>query len=214
MEEWIPLLQTLVWPIFVLSLVFYFRGTCSTILHAIAERIKSGSSLEAGPSGFKLGAITKELERLSDVSPKAAETTKRIGKPTELADWRQERSNEYKRIDGYMLVHVYQPSTLASQEYDIFLFIVRHQKGADGPPRRRFEEIAKAEFYFGDSWGNEIFTIPNTGSVIGVRTHAWGTFMACCRLIFKDATREPIILYRYVDFHMLQDNPDAMLGKG
>ena len=72
-----------------------------------------------------------------------------------------------------------------------------------------FDDIAKAEFYFGESWGNEIFPVLNTGSVIGVRTHAWGTFLACCRLTFTDVTRETVILYRYLDFHMLQDNPET-----
>jgi hypothetical protein len=205
MAEWIRLFQTLVWPIFVIGLVLYFRSTCLSILQAIAERIRSGAPVEAGPGGFKLGAFTKELEKLPDAPQKAAAAAK----PAEPTDWRQKRAEEYKRVDGYMLVHVYRPSILPTQKYDIFLFVVRQQKGTEGPPRRQFDEIAKAEFYFGESWGNEIFTVQNTGSVIGVRTHAWGTFLACCRLTFKDAKREPIILFRYVDFHMLQDNPEA-----
>ena len=207
MSEWIPLLQTLVWPIFVIGIVVYFRSTCSSILQAIAERIRSGAPVEAGPGGFKLGAITKELEKLPESPPQKAAAV--ATKHTELTDWQQERAKEYKRIDGYMLVHVYRPSKIPNQKYDIFLFVVRHQKSTDGPPRRQFEEVAEAEFYFGDSWDNNIFTVPNTGGVVGVRTHAWGTFLACCRLTFKDSKREPIILFRYVDFHMLQDNPEA-----
>ncbi|AOJ65422.1 hypothetical protein WJ32_23350 [Burkholderia ubonensis] len=210
MREWIPLLQTLVWPIFVIGLALIFRSSFSAILHEIKERIKSGSPLEAGPRGFKLGGITKELEKLPDAPQKPTEPAKLRGISTEPTDWRQERVKEYKRVDRYALVHVYRPSTLPNQKYDIFLFVVRHQKGTDGPPQRQFNEIAKAEFYFGESWGNEIFPVENTGSMIGVRTHAWGTFLACCRLTFKDTTREPIILFRYVDFHMLQDIPNSM----
>ena len=205
MAEWIPLFQTLVWPIFVIVIVFYFRSTCSTILQAIATRVESGASVKAGPTGFELGAITKDLEKLPD----APQPVEKVAKSAEPTDWRHKRSEEYGRVDGYMLVHVYRPSVLQSQKYDIFLFIVRHQKGTEGPPRRQFEEISKVEFYFGESWGNKVFTAENTGGVIGVRTHAWGTFLACCRLTFKDEKREPIILYRYVDFQMLQDSPDT-----
>jgi hypothetical protein len=31
---------------------------------------------------------------------------------------------------------------------------------------------------------------------------------------FKDKAKEPIVLFRYVDFHMLQDNPDTDTEKG
>jgi hypothetical protein len=205
MAEWIPLFQTLVWPIFLGALVVYFHKGCCSIFEAIAGRIKRGSSVKAGPGGFELGAISDELEELPDAPRATAKADERI----EPTDWRHERAEKYKALDGYMLVHVYRPSALPSQKYDIFLFIVRHQKGTEGPPRREFKEISKAEFYFGASWGNEIFTAPNTGGVIGVRTQAWGTFLACCRVTFKDEKRKPIILYRYVDFHMLQDNPDT-----
>lgn len=205
MAAWIPLFQTLVWLVFVIAIVWYFRSNCSAILQAITKRIESGAIVKAGPTGFELGAITKELEKLPDAPQRVVKAIK----PDEPTDWRLKRAEKYKSVGGYMLVHVYRPSALLSQKYDIFLFIVRHQKGTEGPPRRQFEEITKAEFYFGESWGNQVFTAENTGGVIGVRTHAWGTFLACCRLTFNDEKREPIILYRYVDFHMLQDSPDA-----
>jgi len=128
---------------------------------------------------------------------------------SEVNDWRQERDKEYSRVDGYMLVHVYRPSTTQHQKYDIFLFLVRHRKGTAGPPQRKFDEIAKAAFFFGESWGNRIFPVENEGGVIGIQTSAWGTFLACCRLEFKDRKRQPIILFRYVDFHLLQDHPTA-----
>jgi hypothetical protein len=200
MAEWVPLLQTLVWPIFIGVLIFWFRNNLSTVVQAITERIKSGASVKAGP--IELGTIAKEMEKLPDAPQSAI-------KAAEPTDWRQERAEKYRKVDGYMLVHVYRPSTMPSQKYDIFVFIVRHQKGAEGPPRRHFTEIAKAEFFFGDSWGNKVFEVENSGDIIGVQTHAWGTFLACCRVTFKDVTRDPIILYRYVDFHMLQDHPEG-----
>src|SRR5205823_3429544 len=126
-------------------------------------------------------------------------------KAVEMSDWRRRRAEEYTRVDGYMLTHVYRRSEVPDQTFDIFLFLVRHRKGTDGPPLKDFKEIAQADFFFGESWGNKVFTVVNSGGVIGVRTHAWGTFLATCRITFRDQHREPIILHRYVDFHMLQD---------
>ncbi len=57
MAEWVPLLPSLVWPLFILGLLLWFRDHAKTILGAVAERVRSGASIEAGPSGLKLGAV-------------------------------------------------------------------------------------------------------------------------------------------------------------
>ena len=64
MTEWIPLFQTLVWPTFVVVLIVWFRRAFTAILEVIAERIKSGASVEAGPGGFKLGTIERSLKQV------------------------------------------------------------------------------------------------------------------------------------------------------
>ena len=116
-------------------------------------------------------------------------------------DWTRAREEEYERTDHYMLAHEYRPSQDKPGYYDTFIFVVRHEKRSDDPPRRRLSEIEKAEFFFGASWDNQIFEIRNTGDVLGVRTLAWGTFLATCRITL--AGRE-IILHRYIDFSMAQ----------
>ena len=159
--------------------------------------IVSGFVLGGYIKKFKTPIIEAELENLPEAPQH--EATKTEPPPTE---WQHKRSEEYARTNGYMLAHVYRPSTEPQQVFDIFIFVVRHQKGTSTPPKRTFTEIQKAEFFFGESWGNEVFTAPNTGGVIGVRTHAWGTFLATCRITFKDPNKPPIILHRYVDFSM------------
>jgi TIR domain len=119
-----------------------------------------------------------------------------------MTGWQCVYTQEYNRTEGYMLVHVYRPSTGPGQEFDVFIFVVRHRRGTEGPPQRNFDEIQKAEFFFGPGWGNKIFPVDNTDDLIGVRTQAWGTFFAACRLTFTDPNRDPISLYRYVDFEM------------
>jgi len=68
------------------------------------------------------------------------------------------------------------------------------------------DKIAKAEFFFRESWGYQRFTVNNSSwlgqrrGVIGVRVHAWGTFLAACRITFNDQSE--VVLYRFVDFFM------------
>lgn len=111
------------------------------------------------------------------------------------------RESEYERTDRLFLVQVYEPSTNRTQYYDITIFLVRHVRGSTPNKRDRFSEVEKLELCFGPAWGNEIFTASNNGGLIGIRTSAWGSFLATGRVIFKDH-RPPVILHRYIDLEM------------
>jgi hypothetical protein len=119
--------------------------------------------------------------------------------------WQMDRDKEYARTRGYMLAHVYRPSLESGQKYDISVFVVRHEKGTSTPPRRNLAEIRRAEFFFGASWGNKVFPVDGNEGFFAVRMHAWGTFLAICRLTFHDDNFEPVTLYRYIDFSMAED---------
>ena len=155
--------------------------------------------------GFKFGdyevSLTNKLLARSQVIPNTSETYEATaGVPP--GSWQLERPKEYERTHGFMLAHVYKPSSERGQIFDVSIFIVRHKKGTTTPPARNFDEIQKAEFFFGESWGNRVFEVRGEDGFFGARVHAWGTFLAMCRVTFKDPSKDPIILFRYVDFSM------------
>ena len=198
--EFVALIGHIAWPATVFALSLLARKQLADFLAALAKRVGDrASDVSITTSGIEIKAIPPELENLPEAPQ--PQTAKTEPPPTQ---WQHKRAEEYARTDGYMLAHVYRPSTEPNQTYDIFIFVVRHQKGTSTPPKRQFDEIEKAEFFFGQSWGNEVFPAPNTGSVIGVRTHAWGTFLATCRITFRNTSKAPIILHRYIDFSMAQ----------
>jgi hypothetical protein len=129
-------------------------------------------------------------------------TEKELSVELPHASWTAARTSEYSRTDRLFLVHVFEPSTRPNQKYDITVFLIRHIPGRDKPNQRDgFSEVEKLELYFGPSWNDAIFTAPNNGGLIGVRTSAWGSFLAVGRVTFKDG-RPPLILQRYIDFEM------------
>jgi hypothetical protein len=69
MEVWIPFLQSLIWPIFIGLLLFFFRGWFRELLDAIKNRIASGSEMSVGPSGFTLGSAPKLEEPKGENTP-------------------------------------------------------------------------------------------------------------------------------------------------
>ena len=135
----------------------------------------------------------------------SSEAARSSGKDTPSAfphtPWTAQRPSEYKRTDRLFLVHVYEPSTRPNQKYDITIFLIRHVQGPAPNQREGFSEVDKLELYFGPSWNDAVFTAPNNGGLIGVRTSAWGSFLATGLVVFKDG-RPPVILHRYVDFEM------------
>ncbi len=118
-------------------------------------------------------------------------------------DWKDQRIAEYQRTGGLFLVHVCEPSSIPGQKYDITIFLMRHLKAPKPNQKEGFSEIEKLELYFGDSWGGQVFTCVNNGGPIGIRTSAWGSFLATGRVTFRaDSGLDPLILNRYVDFEM------------
>lgn len=123
------------------------------------------------------------------------------GKHSDNSVWTDFRASTYSEANGLVLTHEYRPSKEKGQEFDIFIYLIRHTKNSTKPPSQGFDDVDRVEFYFGDAWDNQIFTVKNDGGTLGVRTHAYGTFLAICRIHFKDG-RKPALVYRYIDFEM------------
>jgi hypothetical protein len=146
------------------------------------------------PPAPKGHPISPEADRFNEKERSAELTTP--------ASWTAARTSEYDRTNRLFLVHVYEPSTRPGQKYDITIFLIRHIPGREKSNQRDgFSEVEKLELYFGPSWNDGIFTASNNGGLIGVRTSAWGSFLAVGRVTFKTG-RAPLILHRYIDFEM------------
>jgi hypothetical protein len=155
---------------------------------------------KASGSGIEFEArVPPEVKGVAEVTPGAKAFEARAAAP-----WQGERKAEYDRTGQHFLVHVYKPSNQPGQKYDVFVYLVRHQADSIHPLKTGLPEIRQVEFFFGPAWGNQVFTVVNTGSnVLGVRTHAYGTFLATGRVTFSDASKHPVILHRYMDCEML-----------
>jgi len=169
--------------------------------------------LQVGLGGLPKGLAQVEGQSLPGAGPPAAPDSKSPEKagteappapaPTAAGgdDLEKTYSDEYeKRTRHYMLAHICQ-AVKAPGWFDVSIFVVRHLRGSSGPPKFQLEEISKAEFHLGPSWPEKCFPVQNTGGLIGIRTRSWGTFLASCKLTFKDGSA-PVMLFRYIDFYM------------
>ncbi len=182
---YVPLFQTVVWPVFLGVLLWCFRRQFGLCVEAIQKRIETGSSLKAGPV-----EIGEDLRDLDYASPQAKLPA---SQQPEMSDWDDERKGIYKSNSGIFLTHILTPSKRPGQKYDIFIYLIRH-KTTD------FSDVQKTEFFLGHMWGSKVFTEEPKNGKIGVSTSAYGPFLCTCRVHLKKG--EVINLHRYIDFEM------------
>lgn len=150
------------------------------------------------PSDFKneehfLEAIKPELHNLSYAPPASNSAPEPIQLSSTGDNWEKIRRSVYDNNKCYFIAHIIEPSKRDGQEYDIFIYLRKH-KSED------YSDIDKAEFFFGHYWGNKIYVASKIGSLIGVKTSAYGPFLALCRLTFIDGSS--VMLNKYIDFEM------------
>ncbi|TDE92740.1 hypothetical protein EXU48_14575 [Occultella glacieicola] len=202
MEAWIPLLQTLVWPITMLVLLLVFRRPLTRFVGSITTRVKSGAELQlGGPAGFS----AKLIDRYEDLRSVDAERGHALGAGAsasrgDLDGWLRERSRLYDDNRFVFLSHVIAPSNLPGQKFEVFVSLVGHRRAEKGYPSD-LSDVTRAEFFLGRGWRNRIFTVKGEpGRPIGVRAHSYMPFLCLCRVHFQDGGT--VILHRYLDFAM------------
>ena len=110
----------------------------------------------------------------------------------------RDRSAHYMASDYVQLAHVLAPSEREGQDFEIFIYLVRHKP--HDLYKASFKDVKSAEFFLGSYWGNEIFEAARVGDTLGIRVAAYGPFLATCKLTFSDGRTR--MIYRYIDFEM------------
>lgn len=188
LQPYIPLFQSLIWPLFIAVLLLAYRKQLIGIVEAITRRVEKGSSVKAGP--FEIGEAFKQLGYAQPTQAKDEATLDKTAQ-----NWAQERNDIYKKNNGIFLTHVLTPSQSSGQKFDIYIYLIKH-KTTD------LSDVEFAEFFFGHKWGNEVFKEYQKSGIIGVSTSAYGPFLCTCRVHMRDGTE--IYLNRYIDFEMGQ----------
>ena len=196
----VPLFQTGLWVVLTGGALLWVRPQLRSVVDALTRRIEAGSAFKAGP--LEVGEELRRLEYVAPAPPEAVVVAqiqatpqpKALPAATGAVDWEVERASMYRDNRGVFLAHLISPSGEPGQEFDIFVFLVRHKS-------ENFADVDHAEFFFGPYWGNEVFKEKASGAgPIGVSTSAYGPFLCTCRVHFQDGYTA--LLSRYIDFEM------------
>lgn len=106
-------------------------------------------------------------------------------------EWNARRNSVYDTNRGIFITHIIRPSKKPGQQFDVFIYLIRHQS-------TDFSDVRVAEFFLGPFWENKVFPAVEHDGFIGISTAAYGTFLCICRVAFSDGGH--VFLERYIDF--------------
>ena len=193
LAPYVPLAQTLLWVGLIVGGGTLFRKQIHSLVDAVRVRIQTGSSIKAGP--IELGEDLRNLEKIPAASakPSVLAESGAVAVDRTAEAWSKARDALYASTRGVFLAHVIEPSSKQGQDFDIFIFLVRH-KSTD------FADVQFAEFFLGSYWENRIFREEAKNGLIGISTSAYGPMLCTARVHFRDG--KVVELHRYIDFEM------------
>lgn len=193
MKDWIPFLQSLVWPAFFGVLIIFFSDWFKGILDAIKRRIEEGGELGVGPSGLTLGAAPQlpddpTPEEIIDDGDAASVD------PALLA---REKAIECKEstnpLESLQLVH--RTSFLRVKNGRDYYRIVVSLSAA---VPEALSQVERVVYFLHRTFKNPVREVRDARKQFALKTAAWGEFTIRADVYVKDRV-ELIRLSRYID---------------
>jgi hypothetical protein len=194
MEIWIPFLQSLVWPVFIGLLLFFFRGWFRELLDAIRKRVETGSEMSVGPGGFTLGSAPKLEEPKAENNPTPQLVERFVEESRKTAPQREATLDMSKY---FQLVHSAKlnPGSIDRQGRPFYTIQVRLE--ADSPDL--MQRVLKVVYHLHPTFPNPDREVSDRQSGFELLTAGWGQFNLSADVYFDDNS-QPLRLFRYINF--------------
>ncbi len=179
-KDWVPLLQSLIWPVFLALFLIATRAYIAGILRAIEERIARGAAFEAGPSGIKLGP--SDAEKLASAPPQTSQ---------------EEREDPVPRTaegDVFYIVHWAEKAHTDRENREWYSVAI----SLDADDDASLDKVQRVVYHLHPTFPQPDVEVTNRQTQFGHRTLAWGQFMLTADVYLK-GKKEPLRLYRYLN---------------
>lgn len=177
MKDWIPLFQSLVWPIFVAALLIWLRRGVAQVIVSINERIKSGASFKAGPTGIELGGRQE---------PPSAARTMLVAKS---------RAPQEQPHTIYMTHQAARDPSLdrgALNYYRVKIWLDADEPGM-------LADVEKVTYHLHPTFPDPDRTSTDPKSRFAIATAAWGEFNMSAEIFFR-GNKPKLVVERYINF--------------
>ena len=170
MKDWVPLFQTLVWPITLGLLVYWNKEALRRVIAALAKRIDEGAPIKAG--GVEIGAAPS-----LPLVPKEKDP----------------RHIDELPHDVY-IVHVARRDRKLDRE-DQEYYRLRIFLDADTP--ERLDDVTSVTYRLHPTFRDPVRRVSDRQSNFEIRTAGWGEFNMTAEVCFKGGKR--LVVERYIN---------------
>ncbi|MHA1748356.1 MAG: pYEATS domain-containing protein [Promethearchaeota archaeon] len=186
MDKWIPLFQTIVWPLLILIIIMFNRDKFLRILNSLIKRIESGSEIQAGPLLIGQQLRTENMIDISRAEKVLSEYTKN-NINIELLD---------EACRYFYLIHTGRVSYTESLKKGCYYF--KLSIWIDSSYQDLYDKIDKVIYHLHSSFKNPTREIKNNKNKYLLETYATGEFNLIADVYLKGLPK-PIKLSRYIN---------------
>lgn len=197
MKDWIPLLQSFVWPIFIGLLIWLFKSQLESFLITLNEKLKSAHSVAIGKDGLKLSDLNPK-EKIDDATPVSDETAIKLQEEVKHSLVEAHRQTEFESASQFYLRHsAIRDPTLDKNNLTYF----RLRFWLDADEKKMLDRVDKVIYVLHPTFRNPIREVRSRENEFAMATFAWGEFNLKALVFFKDG-RPVLTLERYIDFEI------------
>lgn len=202
MKEVFSLLVALVWPSFILLLLYLVRKSILPILEAIRTRIEAGDAFEAGTSGVKLGQSTtgyipkgesRTVMSVDGISEKVPLAKKEQAENHPKEESKEKSEPEVPRV--YVVHKARRDKSLDRGEYEYYSLRIFLETDEE----EDLAWISYVVYHLHQSFPKPDRTIRDRDTQFELRTSAWGQFNLTADVYLK-GSEKPLRLERYLNF--------------
>ncbi len=177
MQEWVPLFQTLVWPVFIVVFLIIYRKRAAELLRTIEERIRRGANFSVGP--ISIGSAPS-------LEPEQAHLAVR---ELDSLDSRELQRSLY-------LIHTAKFAKVLPDGKNDYSITVQ----LDSAYPDLFAKVTKVAYHLHPSYApRDVRESSSPQDCFELKFYAWGTFNLFAE-IFIEGRERPVIVWRYINF--------------
>jgi hypothetical protein len=182
MEQWIPLIQSLIWPLVLGAMLIWLRGPVVRVVSAVARRIDNGEVLDISSKGIKLG-------------PSSAPVVPTPGTAGFVGEAVSSMLAEKTTTPEFYLVHTAKRDRRLDHDGAEY-FRLRIWLDADEP--NMLDRIQSVTYLLHSTFRDPVRVVTDRKTSFELRTVAWGEFNLHAEIKFKDGN-DVSVLERYLN---------------
>ena len=195
MKDWIPFLQSLVWPAFLAALIYVYRKWFQEVLAVIKKRIEEGGGFSVGPTGFGMGAAPKLPDQPDPEDMIDDESVERSNPDLLVKEQEIEEEEKLEPEKNFQLVHR-SSFWKVKDSRNYYRIIV----SLDSRDPRDLVEVERVVYRLHRSFKNPVREVIDPRKHFAMKTAAWGEFTMHADVFLRGSgdKREPLHLSRYI----------------